>query len=120
MARIHENRTAAAPVRTGAMRHAKSNVQPKASYKVVLEEMTEKKKKLHTTVGLRSASVTRSKDLQIARKLSFRTEAPPGYTFVAAGDPKITSKCKELSRAQGVKVYIVSVSLSGLDSKTLR
>ncbi|KAL8820927.1 MAG: hypothetical protein Q9223_000944 [Gallowayella weberi] len=53
--------------------------------------MTEKKKKLQTT-------------------LSFRTEAPPGYIFVAAGDPKITSKCKELSRAQGVKVYIVSTS----------
>ncbi|KAL8775627.1 MAG: hypothetical protein Q9209_000123 [Squamulea sp. 1 TL-2023] len=66
----------------------------KSSYKVILEEMTEKKKKLHTTVGLRS-------DL---------TDAPSGYTFVAAGDPKITSKCKELSRAQAVKVYIVSTS----------
>lgn len=53
MARIHESRTAAAPVRTGALRHARTNEQRKTSYKVVLEEMTEKKKKLHTTVGLR-------------------------------------------------------------------
>ena len=45
--------------------------------------------------------------------MSFKTEAPPGYTFIAAGDPKLTSKCKELSRTQGLVVYIVSVSLTG-------
>lgn len=50
MARVHAKRTAA-PVRTGALRHGKTNEQRKPSYKVILEEMTEKKKKLHTTVG---------------------------------------------------------------------
>ncbi|KAI4109602.1 MAG: hypothetical protein LQ339_001715 [Xanthoria mediterranea] len=73
-------------------------VRRKPSYKVILEEMTEKKKKLHTT-------------------LCFRTEAPRGYTFVPAGDPKLTSKCKELSRAQSVKVYIVSTSRTGFLSE---
>lgn len=90
MARVHAKRTVA-PVRTGAHRHGKTNEQRKPSYKVILEEMTEKKKKLHTT-------------------LSFKTEAPPGYTFIAAGDPRLTSKCKEISRTQGLVVYIVSTS----------
>ncbi|KAL8734948.1 MAG: hypothetical protein Q9181_003016 [Wetmoreana brouardii] len=89
MARIHARRTAAAPVRTGAFRHARTNEQRKPSYKVVIEEMTEKKKKLHTT-------------------LSFKTQPPPGYTFVAAGDPRLTAKCKDISRAQGLTVYITS------------
>ncbi len=117
MVRVRESHAAAAaPVRTGAIRHAKTDEQRKPAYKVILEEMTEKKKKLHTTVGLRSLSLKKSQDLLVASKLSFRTEAPPGYTFVAAGDPKITLKCKELARAQAVKVYIVSVSLAGLES----
>ena len=59
MVRVHESRAAALPVRTGALRHAKTDVQRKPSYKVILEEMTEKKKKLHTTVGVRSTSFWR-------------------------------------------------------------
>lgn len=43
-------------------------------------------------------------------KLSFKTQPPTGYTFVAAGDPRLTAKCKDISRAQGLTVYIVSVS----------
>ncbi|KAI4110369.1 MAG: hypothetical protein LQ345_007023 [Seirophora villosa] len=89
MARVPAKRAAAAPVRTGALGHARTNEQRKSSYKVVIEEMTEKKKKLHTTV-------------------SFRTQAPLGYTFVAAGDPRLTSKCKDIARAQSLTVYIVS------------
>ncbi|KAL8801442.1 MAG: hypothetical protein Q9182_004459 [Xanthomendoza sp. 2 TL-2023] len=50
MVRIHES---AAPAQTGARRH-KTDLQRKTSYKVILEEMTEKKKKLQTTVGLRN------------------------------------------------------------------
>ncbi|KAL8873216.1 MAG: hypothetical protein Q9174_001280 [Haloplaca sp. 1 TL-2023] len=94
MARFHESRTAAAPARTGALRHARTNEQRKTSHKVILEEMTEKKKKLHTT-------------------LSFQSQAPPGYNFVAAGDPRLTAKCKEIARARGLTVYIVSVSSVG-------
>lgn len=109
MARIHASRTAA-PVRTGALRHAKTNEQRKASYKVVLEEMTEKKKKLHTTVRLRIGFDISCKHLHKPIKLSFQTQPPTGYTFVAAGDPRLTAKCKDISRAQGLTVYIVSVS----------
>lgn len=54
MARIHANRTAAVPVRTGALKHARTNEQRKPSYKVIIEEMTERKKKLHTTVSFYS------------------------------------------------------------------
>ena len=50
MARVHAKRTEAS-VRTGAFRHGQTNEQRKPSYKVIIEEMTEKKKKLHTSVG---------------------------------------------------------------------
>lgn len=59
MARVPAKRAAAAPVRTGALRHARTNEQRKSSYKVVIEEITEKKKKLHTTVRFRIPNTTR-------------------------------------------------------------
>ncbi|KAL8965346.1 MAG: hypothetical protein Q9197_006557 [Variospora fuerteventurae] len=49
MARVPAKSAATAPVRTGALKHARTNEQRKSSYKVVIEEITEKKKKLHTT-----------------------------------------------------------------------
>ncbi|KAL8999442.1 MAG: hypothetical protein Q9169_001756 [Polycauliona sp. 2 TL-2023] len=51
MVRVHDSRAAAAPRPTGALRHAKADLQQKSSYKIILEEMTEKKKKLHTTTS---------------------------------------------------------------------
>ncbi|KAL9016969.1 MAG: hypothetical protein Q9185_005708 [Variospora sp. 1 TL-2023] len=49
MARVPARSAATAPVRTSALKHARTNEQRKSSYKVVIEEITEKKKKLHTT-----------------------------------------------------------------------
>lgn len=37
-------------------------------------------------------------------------DAPKHYTYVPFGIPKLTDKCKELSRLEGVLFYIVSVS----------
>ncbi|KAI9835592.1 MAG: hypothetical protein M1819_002043 [Sarea resinae] len=58
-------------------------------HKVIFESFTEEKKKLLTIS-------------------SFQPRAPPGFTFVAAGNPPFTNKCKELSRVEGHQVYMVS------------
>ncbi|MCJ1401739.1 hypothetical protein MMC11_004956 [Xylographa trunciseda] len=76
----------------------------KPSYKVVLEEVTQKKKKL-ITAG------------------SFHVNPPPGYTFIPAGDPQITNRCKDIARKDGAKVYTVSTTKhkhSGLSKEVHR
>ena len=40
---------------------------------------------------------------------SSQPEPPPGYTFIPAGDPQITSRCKHFARVDGAKVFEVSV-----------
>ncbi|KAI9847864.1 MAG: hypothetical protein M1838_000723 [Thelocarpon superellum] len=58
-------------------------------YKVVFEPVVQQQKKLRTDV-------------------SFSARPPPDYTFVAAGTPDLTEKCKEYSRQGNHLVYIVS------------
>ncbi|KAL9115294.1 MAG: hypothetical protein Q9187_007329, partial [Circinaria calcarea] len=41
---------------------------------------------------------------------SFHAKPPPGYTFIPAGDPQITNRCKQLARLDGAKVFIVSTT----------
>ncbi|KAI9370937.1 hypothetical protein BJX61DRAFT_544143 [Aspergillus egyptiacus] len=60
-------------------------------HKVILESVTQAKKKLRSVI-------------------SFEAKAPPGYTFISAGDPHFTSACKELCRRDGLKVYAVSTT----------
>ena len=36
-------------------------------------------------------------------------KAPKGYTFIPAGDPQLTNRCKKLAREDGFTVFIVSV-----------
>ncbi|KAI9727477.1 MAG: hypothetical protein M1828_006419 [Chrysothrix sp. TS-e1954] len=66
-----------------------SGQNQKKPYKVVLESVTQEKKKLNSLV-------------------SYSSRAPPGFTFVPIGAPEITEYCKELSRKQERDVYIVS------------
>ncbi|KAK8191723.1 hypothetical protein IWZ00DRAFT_288515 [Phyllosticta capitalensis] len=61
----------------------------KKPYKVVLESITQKKKKL-----------------RIAD--SFEENAPSGYTFVPIGNVEVTEQCKEFCRKRGLKAYNVS------------
>ncbi|KAL4930036.1 DUF2293 domain-containing protein [Aspergillus undulatus] len=60
-------------------------------HKVILESVTQAKKKLRSVI-------------------SFEAKAPPGYTFISAGDPHFTTTCKELCRKDGLKVYAVSTT----------
>ena len=41
----------------------------------------------------------------------FGTDPPPGYTFIAAGDPDLTRELKEIARRDGKKIYSVTVRL---------
>ncbi|KAL4789866.1 hypothetical protein BDV19DRAFT_396625 [Aspergillus venezuelensis] len=60
-------------------------------HKVILESITQAKKKLRSVI-------------------SFEAKAPPGYTFISAGDPQFTTTCKEICRRDGLKVYAVSTT----------
>ncbi|EEP80873.1 predicted protein [Uncinocarpus reesii 1704] len=60
-------------------------------HKIIMETVTQEKKKLRSVI-------------------SFEAKAPPGYTFIPAGNPKFTSACKELCRKDGLKVFTVSTT----------
>ncbi|KZF26773.1 hypothetical protein L228DRAFT_243289 [Xylona heveae TC161] len=85
MARVDKRVVSSRPART---KHSSHRTRP---YKVVFESVTQAKKKLLTVI-------------------SFKADAPPGFTFVPIGNPKLTQQCKEFSREEGRKVYIVSAA----------
>ncbi|TPX24454.1 hypothetical protein DIZ76_013801 [Coccidioides immitis] len=60
-------------------------------HKIIMETVTQEKKKLRSVI-------------------SFEAKAPPGYTFIPAGNPKFTTACKEICRKDGLKVYTVSTT----------
>ena len=45
-------------------------------------------------------------------QLSFQATPPAGYTFIPAGDPQLTNRCKLLAREEGLKIFMVSVSIA--------
>ncbi|GLA23233.1 hypothetical protein CBS76997_603 [Aspergillus niger] len=67
-----------------AKRHARK-------HRVILESVTQEKKKLRSVI-------------------SFEAKAPPGYTFIPAGNPQLTTACKELCRKDGLKVFAVTTT----------
>lgn len=54
-------------------------------------------------------SVTQEKK-KLRSVISFEAKAPPGYTFIPAGNPKFTNACKEVCRKDGLKVFTVSTT----------
>ncbi|KAL1389557.1 hypothetical protein HDK64DRAFT_307461 [Phyllosticta capitalensis] len=66
----------------------------KKPYKVVLESITQKKKKLQI--------------FDRWTQDSFEENAPSGYTFVPIGNVEVTEQCKEFCRKRGLKAYNVS------------
>jgi hypothetical protein len=44
-----------------------------------------------------------------AHQLSFHTEPPPGYTFIPAGNPQLTTALKEFAKKGNHKIFSVSV-----------
>ncbi|KAF2829431.1 hypothetical protein CC86DRAFT_286796 [Ophiobolus disseminans] len=64
-------------------------VKKKKPYKIVLEAVTQEKKRLHST-------------------LTYASNAPKGFGFVPAGHPEFTEWCKEQCRQRNLDVLIVS------------
>lgn len=113
MGRVHNQRRATS-VGAGAARHRQeqAGASKKPSYKVVLEEVSEQKKlKTFVCTFLWAFMVVAGCTESNEHQLSFNAQAPPGFTFIPAGDPQLTNRCKQLARDDGSTVYIVSVSL---------
>ncbi|OAT14022.1 hypothetical protein BDBG_09115 [Blastomyces gilchristii SLH14081] len=73
-----------------AMRTRSRVLKPK-KHKIIMESITQEKKKLRSVI-------------------SFEAKAPPGYTFIPAGNPKFTNACKEMCRQDGLQVFAVSTT----------
>ncbi|RAL13588.1 DUF2293 domain-containing protein [Aspergillus homomorphus CBS 101889] len=87
MARVSRRATSVFP------RRAPSRIVKRTArrHKVILESVTQEKKKLRSVI-------------------SFEAKAPPGYTFIPAGNPQLTTACKEICRKGSLKVFAVSTT----------
>ena|SRR2546421_6339148 len=81
-------------------------------HKVVIESITQEKKKLRTTVsGVTPEAAIITDDGAV--QLSFTATPPSGYTFIPAGHPELTAALKEFARKGNHQIYAVSVSSPG-------
>ncbi|TKA80411.1 hypothetical protein B0A49_01188 [Cryomyces minteri] len=88
MTRYHQR---AASARVGTAANTGTQKRKNKQYKVVLESVTQEKRKLHS-INVSDARV------------------PPGYTYIPVGHPEFSECCKELSRVKGLPVYVVSAT----------
>ena len=117
MVRIHRQRAPLAPA--GAARHTRDLEKKKKNpYKVIMEQVTEKRRKLKISVSCYVVRVAHGHVswCDFAWKVSTTSKPPQGYTFIPAGDPRFTSCCKEIARADGLMVYYVSVGFQDLST----
>jgi hypothetical protein len=90
-------------------------VRKKKLYKVVMEVVTQEKKKLQSIVRGMLAPVS---DPQAdVLQMSYNADAPHGYTFVPLGNRDLTEYCKERCRKRNLEVHIVSVDFLPSESK---
>ncbi|KAI2790433.1 hypothetical protein POX_d05946 [Penicillium oxalicum] len=87
MARV-VRRAATAAVRGAPSRAIKRRAR---KHKVIMEAITQEKKKLRSVI-------------------CFEAQAPSGFTFIPAGNPALTTACKERCRRDGLQVYAVSTT----------
>ncbi|CAI7644940.1 unnamed protein product [Penicillium palitans] len=87
MARVIR-RAASASVRHGPGRAIQRRAR---RHKVIMESVTQEKKKLRSV-------------------LCFEAQAPSGYTFIPAGNPQLTTTCKERCRDEGLQIHAVSTT----------
>lgn len=83
-------RARAAPAQAARTRSKVPKTQLR-KHKIIMESVTQEKKKLRSVI-------------------SFEAKAPPGYTFIPAGNPEFTNACKEVCRKEGHKVFTVSTT----------
>ncbi|KAJ5494758.1 hypothetical protein N7463_010845 [Penicillium fimorum] len=87
MARVIR-RAASASVRHGPDRAIQRRAR---RHKVIMESVTQEKKKLRSVI-------------------CFEAQAPSGYTFIPAGNPQLTTTCKERCRDEGLQIHAVSTT----------
>ncbi|CAG8885755.1 unnamed protein product [Penicillium egyptiacum] len=87
MARVIR-RAPSASARHGAGRAVQRRAR---RHKVIMESVTQEKKKLRSVI-------------------CFEAQAPSGYTFIPAGNPQLTTTCKERCREQGLQIHAVSTT----------
>ncbi|KAJ5419830.1 uncharacterized protein N7487_003380 [Penicillium crustosum] len=87
MARVIR-RAASASVRHGPGRAIQRRAR---RHKVIMESVTQEKKKLRSVI-------------------CFEAQAPSGYTFIPAGNPQLTTTCKERCREEGLQIHAVSTT----------
>ncbi|KAH7398290.1 hypothetical protein BKA66DRAFT_452782 [Pyrenochaeta sp. MPI-SDFR-AT-0127] len=89
MTRVHHVRPQQAPQRSVTFEQSRAALKKKKPYKIVLEAVTQEKKKLHSI-------------------LTYASNAPTGFGFIPAGHPEFTEWCKEQCRQRNLDVHIVS------------
>ncbi|KAH6608144.1 hypothetical protein Trco_004457 [Trichoderma cornu-damae] len=60
----------------------------------------------------------KEKKKKLEYQITTRKTPPPGFEFVAIGNPQLTAACKEISRENDAMIFIVS-NAKGLDEKIL-
>jgi hypothetical protein len=106
MTRVHHGRPQHAAHRSAILEQPRAALRKKKPYKIVLEAVTQEKKKLHSIVG--GLFVVRALKLT-STQLTYASNAPDGFGFVPAGNPEFTEWCKEQCRQRNLDVHIVSV-----------
>jgi len=89
MTRVYHARPQQAPQRSGTLDQSRAAVKKKKPYKILLEAVTQEKKKLHSI-------------------LTYASNAPIGFGFIPAGHPEFTEWCKEQCRQRNLDVHVVS------------
>ncbi|KAH9882006.1 hypothetical protein J1614_001177 [Plenodomus biglobosus] len=89
MTRVNKTRAQHARQRSTAPDRQRAAHPKKKPYKIVLEAVTQEKKKLHSI-------------------LTYASNAPTGFGFIPAGNPEVTEWCKEQCRQRNLDVHIVS------------
>jgi hypothetical protein len=81
----------------------------KKPYKIVLEAVTQEKRKLQSIVR-QICGLLEWYSLLTSFQVSYHDQAPPGFGYIPVGYPEITEWCKEQCRQRNLDVHIVSVS----------
>lgn len=77
-------------------------------HKVIMESVTQEKKKLRSVVCIPCFEMSSS---ILINQICFEAQAPSGYTFIPAGNPQLTTACKERCRKEGLQIHAVSVRI---------
>ncbi|CAG8302559.1 unnamed protein product [Penicillium salamii] len=76
-------------------------------HKVIMESVTQEKKKLRSVVCIPCFEMSSS---ILINQICFEAQAPSGYTFIPAGNPQLTTACKERCRKEGLQIHAVSTT----------